>query len=86
MADPGARAEPPAILAVASAVVVLDAVEHEGQGFTIVRRGRAVARLQPMPQRHGAAIKSLLRQHLPDQQWAQDLSELRASVKLEQRF
>jgi len=64
---------------------VLDAVEHRGEQFTIVRRGRAVARLQPVMQSSGADVKGLLRRHRPDRRWAQDLASVRALVELEVR-
>ncbi|MBV8303271.1 MAG: type II toxin-antitoxin system Phd/YefM family antitoxin, partial [Acidimicrobiia bacterium] len=31
---------------------LLDAVEHRGERFTIVRRGKAVAQLQPLAEGH----------------------------------
>ncbi len=64
---------------------MLDAVEHRGEGFTIVRRGTAVARLQPISEGRGATIKDLLRRHRPDRNWAKDLSSVRSVVQLEER-
>jgi len=64
---------------------LLDAVEHRGEKFTIVRRGKAVARLQPMSEGHGADVKALLRRHVPDRRWAKDLAALRSLVELEER-
>ncbi len=39
---------------------IVDAVEHRGEQFTIVRRGRAVAQLQPIPGGRGSEVKALL--------------------------
>ena len=64
---------------------LLDAVEHRGARFTIVRRGKAIASLQPMREGHGAEVKAMLRRHRPDHQWAHDLSALRSVVELEER-
>jgi len=64
---------------------LLDAVEHRGERFTIVRRGKAVARLQPVSEGHGTEVKALLRRHVPDRRWAQDLAAVRSLFELEER-
>ena len=64
---------------------LLDAVEHRHQAFTIVRRGRAVARLQPVSEGKGAEVKQLLRRHGPDRRWAKDLAGLRSLLELGER-
>jgi prevent-host-death family protein len=64
---------------------LLDAVEHRHQAFTIVRRGRAVARLQPVSEGKGADVKQLLRRHDPDRRWAKDLAEVRSLLELGER-
>ena len=64
---------------------LLDAVEHRGERFTIVRRGKAVAQLQPLAEGHGAEVKALLRRHRPDRRWGQDLAGVRFLVELEER-
>jgi prevent-host-death family protein len=64
---------------------LLDAVEHRGERFTIVRRGRAIATLQPLGEGHGAEVKELLRRHRADPAWMRDLSTVRAMVELEER-
>lgn len=64
---------------------MLDAVEHRGEKFTIVRRGKAIATLQPMKAGHGAEVKELLKRHRPDRTWKSDVSVVRASVELEER-
>ncbi len=64
---------------------LLDAVEHRGEQFTIVRRGKAVARLQPVSEGRGADVKAILRRHAPDRRWAQDLAGVRSLVELQER-
>lgn len=64
---------------------LLDAVEHRGERFTIVRRGRAVASLEPMNEGHGNDVKALLRRHRPDSQWLEDLAAIRSVVETEER-
>jgi antitoxin (DNA-binding transcriptional repressor) of toxin-antitoxin stability system len=64
---------------------ILDAIEHRGEHFTIVRRGRAVAHLEPMNRGRGADVKELLRRHHPDRAWAKDLDALRELVEIDDR-
>lgn len=64
---------------------LLDAVEHRGERFTIVRRGKAIASLVPMRDGHGADVKELLRRHRPDSEWSKDLAAIRSVVEIEER-
>lgn len=64
---------------------LLDAIEHRGERFTIVRRGRPIAHLEPMERGHGADVKALLRRHRPDPEWAADLVEVRDLVEIDDR-
>ncbi len=64
---------------------LLDAVEHRGERFTIVRRGKAIASLQPVKRGHGAAVKEVLRRRRPDRQWRDDLAAARSVVELQER-
>lgn len=64
---------------------LLDAVEHRGERFTIVRRGKAIASLQPVKEGHGGEVKEVLRRHRPDQRWKDDLEAVRSGVELEER-
>lgn len=64
---------------------VLDAVEHRGTRYTIVRRGRPVAHIVPIAPGRGADVKALLRRHHPDVEWADQLSELRDLLDVEPR-
>lgn len=64
---------------------LLDAVEHGHQAFTIVRRGKAVARLQPVSEGQGADVKQLLSRHVPDRRWVKDLTVVRALLEIKER-
>ena len=64
---------------------LLDAVEHRGECFTIVRRGKAIASLGPINEGHGADVKALLRRHRPDAQWSKDLAAIRSVVEIQER-
>ena len=50
-----------------------------------MRRGRAVAQLEPVSRGRGADLKQLLRRHEPDTDWADDLTEVRALLTLDDR-
>ena len=56
---------------------LLDAVEHRGETFTVVRRGRIVATIAPARRGTGADLRRILVEHPPDDRWADDLRELR---------
>src|SRR3954447_2784573 len=62
---------------------LLDAVEHRGEDFTIVRRGKAIAHLEPVARGRGDDVKALLRRHRSDPSWRQDLTETRHLIELE---
>ena len=64
---------------------LLDAVEHKGERITIVRRGRAVAHIEPVANGQGSDVKSLLKRHLADSRWKSDLKEMRELVVAEER-
>jgi prevent-host-death family protein len=64
---------------------LLDAVEHRGERFTVVRRGRAIAELHPVRPGVGAEVKDLLRRHRPDSGWADDVAATRQLLELEER-
>ena len=65
---------------------LLDAVEHKGERITIVRRGRAVAHIEPVANGHGLDVKSLLKRHLADARWKSELKETREFVVAEDRL
>jgi prevent-host-death family protein len=64
---------------------VLDAVESEGESFLVVRRGRAIARIEPAGGGHGSAVKALLRTAPRDPRWLDEVRFARASTQLEER-
>ncbi|MGH9113083.1 MAG: type II toxin-antitoxin system Phd/YefM family antitoxin [Acidimicrobiales bacterium] len=64
---------------------LLDAIEHRGERFTIVRRGRAVAHLEPVGRGRGADVKAVLRRHRRDSAWADDLRSVRELLEVEER-
>lgn len=64
---------------------LLDAVEHRGEDFTIVRRGKAIAHLEPISRGRGADVKAMLRGHPPDPSWSDDVAQLRHLLELETR-
>lgn len=64
---------------------LLDAVEHGGESFTIVRRGKAIAQLEPVTRGSGGEVKALLRKREPDPAWASELDEVRALLEVEER-
>jgi prevent-host-death family protein len=63
---------------------LLDAVEHRNETFSIVRRGRTIARIAPAGKASGRTLKELLREG-PDSAWAEELRELRDLVGVEER-
>jgi prevent-host-death family protein len=64
---------------------LLDAVEHDGERYTITRRGKAVAHIEPVARGRGADAKALLRRHRPDARWADDLDKVRNVLEVEHR-
>ncbi len=64
---------------------LLDAVEHRGEHYTIVRRGKAIAHLEPMSRGRGTDAKVLLRRHMPDAAWSRDLDDARRLLEIEER-
>lgn len=63
---------------------VLDAVEA-GERFVVVRRGRAVARIEPASVETGRAVKALLRRAPRDVKWLDEIREARAMTTVEDR-
>jgi len=64
---------------------LLDAAEHRGEHFTILRRGKAVAHLQPVGRGGGAEVKAMLGRHRIDAGWTEDLGHLRDLLELDER-
>lgn len=63
---------------------LLDAVER-GECFTIIRRGKAVAHLEPPHHGRGGDVKAVLREHRADLGWARELAETRRMLTVEER-
>lgn len=63
---------------------LLDAVEH-GEHFTIVRRGKAVAHLEPVQRGGGADLKALLERHRVDRNWKSEIHLTRQLLETEER-
>lgn len=64
---------------------LLDAIEYRGKRFTIVRRGRAVAHLEPVTSGRGSDVKAVLRRREGDSDWASDLAAIRQLVEIDER-
>ncbi len=64
---------------------LLDAIEHRGEHFTIVRRGKPIAHLEPVSRGRGADVKAVLRRHRPDKAWADDVAALRSLLVMDER-
>lgn len=64
---------------------LLDGVEHRGEQYTIVRRGKAVAHLEPIAMGRGSAVKELLRGSRVDASWSDDLAGVRALLQVDDR-
>lgn len=65
---------------------ILDAVEHDGSTYVIVRHGSPVAQLSPVVRCSGARLKELLREHAPDPHWRQDLDSMRDLLEDQPRW
>jgi prevent-host-death family protein len=59
---------------------LLDAVEHRGETFTVVRRGRAIATIAPAHRTTLGELREFLTANPPDPKWEHDLTHLRRFV------
>lgn len=64
---------------------ILDAVEHRGEHFTVVRRGKPIAHLEPAGPWLGADAKALPRRHRRDASWPTELAAVRRLLEVEDR-
>lgn len=64
---------------------LLDAVEHRGEHFTIVRRGKVIAQLDPVDTGRGSELKAMLRRHRRDPGFAADVASVRQLLQIESR-
>jgi antitoxin (DNA-binding transcriptional repressor) of toxin-antitoxin stability system len=63
---------------------LLDAIEHRCEHYTIIRRGKAVAQLEPISHGRGSEVKAMLRKHRPDRRWQPDLAAVRGLLELDE--
>jgi antitoxin (DNA-binding transcriptional repressor) of toxin-antitoxin stability system len=54
---------------------MLDVVEHRGETFTVVRRGRAIATIAPAHRTTLGELREFLSAHPPDPEWENDLQD-----------
>ncbi|MBT8198062.1 MAG: type II toxin-antitoxin system Phd/YefM family antitoxin [Acidimicrobiia bacterium] len=59
---------------------LLDAIEHDGESFTIVRHGRRVAELKPAGKATGARLREVLSTLRADESFASDVAGARAAL------
>jgi antitoxin (DNA-binding transcriptional repressor) of toxin-antitoxin stability system len=59
---------------------MLDAVEHRGETFNVVRRGRAIATVAPAYRATLGELREFLTANPPDPEWEHDLKDLRRFV------
>jgi antitoxin (DNA-binding transcriptional repressor) of toxin-antitoxin stability system len=59
---------------------MLDAVEHSGETFTVVRRGRTVATVAPAHRTTLGELREFLTANPPDPDWEHDLEDLRRFI------
>jgi antitoxin (DNA-binding transcriptional repressor) of toxin-antitoxin stability system len=64
---------------------LLDAIEHRNERFTIVRRGKAIAQLEPIARGRGAEVKAALRSFAPDPEWADEVVATRQLLTVDER-
>jgi prevent-host-death family protein len=64
---------------------LLDAVEHGGERFTIVRRGKVVAQIEPSRRGRGSEVKAMLAKHHPDHAWRRELDAMRGLLDVDPR-
>ena len=64
---------------------ILDAVEHRGEHYTIIRRGRVVAQLDPVSTGRGADVKLMLRGRRHDPGFGRDIESVRELLEIETR-
>ena len=64
---------------------VLDGVEHRQQTYVVTRGGKPIARITPVPSTNGLEVKRLLRDHVSDSSWPDELATLRTSLITEER-
>ena len=56
---------------------VLDAIEHEGASYTVIRHGKAIAQIGPIHTGRWGDVRRLLESHPPDPRWIEDVRSVR---------
>ena len=64
---------------------ILDAVEHRGEHFTVVRRGKMIARIDPVSAGTGREVKAMLRRHKADTDLGDEVAAVRRLLEIETR-
>ena len=64
---------------------LLTAVEHDGETFVITRGGRVIARVEPASGTSGRTVKTLLRRHIVDADWQEELASIRSMLTTQDR-
>ncbi len=54
---------------------LLDAVEHRGESFTVIRRGRSVATISPVRRGTGADLHRIFAEHPLDDDFGPDIAD-----------
>jgi prevent-host-death family protein len=60
---------------------VLDRVERRKESFVIKRRGKAIAKITPMQEPNGRALKEFFRTHHVDPDFARDVRAARKGIR-----
>lgn len=64
---------------------LLDGVEHRGEHYTIIRRGKPVAQLEPVPRGSGSHARDLLLRHRSDPAWREEVEGIRSLLAIDDR-
>lgn len=64
---------------------LLDSVEHHQKRYTVTRRGKAIAHIEPIIRGRGAETKALIERHRPDSEWVRDLEGVQGLLEVETR-
>lgn len=64
---------------------LLTAVETNDETFVITRGGKVIARIEPAGGTSGAAVKALLRHYPADDEWLEQLREMRDGAAVQDR-
>lgn len=65
---------------------LLDAVEHDGASYTIVRHGKAIAQVEPVRTGRWGDVRRALAQHPPDPEWIEDIRSVRDLLESQPRL